>query len=221
MKFYDIIHDTYEATPGLIFEYINASSDEDYGNNSNLEGISSVTTMEDKKKNSLNFEELSYSFSLPELKFYFRQLFYGLSKIHEHNIIHRDMKPENIIMNYRNKYLKIIDFSLSRFYYPSLQLSIAGTTSYMAPEILMKYKQYHYTCDVWSVGIMLFRILFQDLYYFSSNSSYRQLESLVEVSTIFSDCFHFFLFHFFVHVFFSILSFTFFLNICLLLLLLF
>ena len=64
------------------------------------------------------------------------QIIVGLGKLHEKNIIHRDLKLENIMLN-TNGYIKIIDFGMSRMLAPrSLAHTVCGTQEYYAPEII-------------------------------------------------------------------------------------
>lgn len=74
------------------------------------------------------------------------------------NIMHRDIKPENIMFN--NGVLKIVDFGYARIMEnvdPS-SYTCLGTPAYMCPQIL-KNERYSDKCDVWSTGILLFRML--------------------------------------------------------------
>lgn len=73
----------------------------------------------------------------------------GLSYLHNMNIIHRDIKPNNVLM-YSKDQLKICDFGLAddsaldmKFF-----MDICGTTAYMAPEILL-YIGYSKAVDIW------------------------------------------------------------------------
>ena len=83
----------------------------------------------------------------------------------ENNIIHRDLKFENILLKYnddKNFTVKLSDYgsskrlnSLSRNYCNTN----TGTLIYMAPEILLGEK-HNYKCDLWSIGIIIFRLKF-------------------------------------------------------------
>lgn len=81
--------------------------------------------------------------------------------MHSHDLIHWDLKPENIIFEKLGQdklNLKIIDFGTSRKILGNEKLSTRmGTPYYIAPEVLNR--NYDKKCDVWSLGIIMY-ILF-------------------------------------------------------------
>ena len=82
------------------------------------------------------------------------QLFSGLSYCHSQNILHRDIKPQNILINETTNELKITDFGLARAV--SLPIpcyaSEAVTLWYRPPELLLGANCYTTSVDVWSAG---------------------------------------------------------------------
>ena len=81
--------------------------------------------------------------------------------MHSMHICHRDLKPENIMFSEENDLssIKIIDFGLSAQHFNYLTNNeYCGTFIYMAPEQIEK-KLYHYSVDIWSIGILMFMLL--------------------------------------------------------------
>jgi len=81
--------------------------------------------------------------------------------MHSMHICHRDIKPENIMFSEENNLssIKIIDFGLSAQHFNYLANNdYCGTVIYMAPEQIEK-KLYHYSVDIWSIGILMFMLL--------------------------------------------------------------
>ena len=81
--------------------------------------------------------------------------------MHSKHICHRDIKPENIMFSEENNLssIKIIDFGLSAQHFNYLTNNeYCGTFIYMAPEQIEK-KLYHFSVDIWSIGILMFMLL--------------------------------------------------------------
>ncbi|CAD8184973.1 unnamed protein product [Paramecium pentaurelia] len=91
-----------------------------------------------------------------------KQLFEGLNFIHKNNIIHRDIKSANLILQ-KDGLLKIIDFGLACFDGDQLKdYPKCGTPGYCAPEILQNIgnkNQYDSKVDVFSAGCVLYKLL--------------------------------------------------------------
>ncbi|XP_041421086.1 serine/threonine-protein kinase N1-like [Xenopus laevis] len=88
--------------------------------------------------------------------FYSSCIVLGLEFLHEHNVIHRDLKLDNVLLD-ASGYIKITDFGLCKkgMGVGVLTTSPAGTPYYTAPEIL-KREPYGRAVDWWSVGVMLY-----------------------------------------------------------------
>lgn len=109
-------------------------------------------------------------------QFFFSQLVNGLKFLDKHNIVHRDIKPRNILLTNQRRVLKIADFGFAkRSNEASLYDTICGSPMYMAPEIMNKNK-YNKQTDLWSIGIMLYEMLF-GFHPYKSCKSYNEIKS--------------------------------------------
>lgn len=84
----------------------------------------------------------------------------GLSFIHSCKILHRDLKPQNILVNLKNE-AKIADFGLARTFSNELRpySQEVVTLWYRAPELLIGQAEYSCEIDIWSIGCILFEII--------------------------------------------------------------
>ena len=90
-----------------------------------------------------------------------RQTLTALSYCHSNMLAHRDIKPQNILLESKEgeTFVKLIDFGLAKFYTKDTYFNEAiGTPLFMAPEIL-KQLPYDYKVDIWSIGIITFMML--------------------------------------------------------------
>ncbi|KAK2828532.1 hypothetical protein Q5P01_019566 [Channa striata] len=86
------------------------------------------------------------------------QLVSALYYLHSHRILHRDMKPQNILLG-KSGVVKLCDFGFARAMSVSTLVltSIKGTPLYMSPELVQE-KPYDHTADLWSLGCILYEL---------------------------------------------------------------
>ena len=94
----------------------------------------------------------------PQIQSIASQLVSALYYLHQNRILHRDMKPQNILLC-KDGSVKLCDFGFARSMSVSTLVltSIKGTPLYMAPEIVQE-RPYDHTADLWSLGCILFEL---------------------------------------------------------------
>ena len=103
--------------------------------------------------------------SIDECMHYLKQMLDGILYCHSNRVIHRDLKPQNLLID-ANGNLKIADFGLARSFtvpLPSLTHEVV-TLWYRPPEILLGQKIYTPSIDVWSIGCIFGRLKSGDDY---------------------------------------------------------
>ncbi|NWQ86183.1 ULK3 kinase, partial [Burhinus bistriatus] len=100
---------------------------------------------------------------LPEkvARIFLQQLACALKFLHDHNISHLDLKPQNILLSTpENPQLKLADFGFAQHMSPWDEKHVLrGSPLYMAPEMVCR-QQYDARVDLWSVGVILYEALF-------------------------------------------------------------
>ncbi|CAN6241484.1 unnamed protein product [Urochloa humidicola] len=92
---------------------------------------------------------------------FMRQIGAGLQVLRRHHVVHRDLKPQNILLSSPSSdaILKISDFGLARVLRPGEYADTAcGSCLYMAPEVML-FQKYDDKVDMWSIGAILFELL--------------------------------------------------------------
>jgi len=89
------------------------------------------------------------------------QIINAVRYLHDFGIVHRDLKLENVMMSDSSNvaHPKIVDFGLAKIIGPNEKADEPfGTLGYVAPEVLKK-RPYSYSCDVWSIGCIMYALL--------------------------------------------------------------
>ena len=96
-----------------------------------------------------------------EVQCYTLQIIRALKYLHNHRIIHRDLKLGNLFLTSKLE-LKLGDFGLAAKleYDGQRRKTVCGTPNYVAPEILEKKNGHSYEVDIWSLGIVIYTMLF-------------------------------------------------------------
>ncbi|XP_029611581.1 serine/threonine-protein kinase 17A [Salmo trutta] len=105
--------------------------------------------------------ERDEAFKEEDVKRLMRQILEGVSFLHRNNMVHLDLKPQNILLTSDALLgdIKIVDFGLSRMVSSNQELrEIMGTPEYVAPEIL-NYEPISTATDMWSIGVLAYVML--------------------------------------------------------------
>lgn len=126
VRLYDVLHSDKKLT--LVFEHCD----------------------QDLKK---YFDSLNGDIDLDVVKSFMYQLLRGLAFCHSHNVLHRDLKPQNLLIN-KNGELKLADFGLARAFGIPVKCYSAEVVTlwYRPPDVLFGAKLYTTSIDMWSAG---------------------------------------------------------------------
>lgn len=102
--------------------------------------------------------------------------------LHSKNIMHRDLKLENIMIT-KEFHVKIIDFGFScqSSNQDTMRTTLCGSIAYCSPEILLNIP-YNFGCDIWSLGIVFYAIVVQQLPFWDDNVS-MLAKKILELNT--------------------------------------
>lgn len=97
-------------------------------------------------------------------------------------IMHRDVKPHNVMIDHEHRKLRLIDWGLAEFYHPSQEYNVRVASRYFkGPELLVDYQMYDYSLDMWSLGCMLASMIFRKEPFFHGHDNYDQLVRIAKV----------------------------------------
>ena len=98
-------------------------------------------------------------FSEERIITWFLEICQAIKYIHDKQILHRDLKPKNIFLT-KNEVIKLGDFGISKVLnsMEDKTNTYAGTYLYMSPEVIKDNESYSFSCDIWSLGIILYEL---------------------------------------------------------------
>lgn len=154
VKLLDYVRDSQSKTPSLIFEYIN----------------------------NIDFKQLYPTFQDYDIRYYMREVLRALDHCHSMGIMHRDVKPHNIMIDHSKRQLRLIDWGLAEFYHVNTPVNVrVASRYYKGPELLVDYQLYDYSLDIWSLGCMFAGMIFRREPFFRGSDNYDQLVRVAKV----------------------------------------
>ena len=94
--------------------------------------------------------------------YYSAEVLLSLQFLHSHNIIYRDLKPENMVISMLDRgHIKLVDFGFAKQLKSLCQRTHTncGTPAYIAPEILRGHNGHGHEVDIWSLGVLLYNLV--------------------------------------------------------------
>jgi casein kinase II subunit alpha len=129
------------------------------------------------------WRELFATMSLDDSRYYIYRVLQALEHTHRRGVMHRDVKPVNILCINPRGHVKLADWGLAEFYHPLRRYSVhVATRYYKSPETLLGYEYYDYSMDIWAVGVMLLEILSQKLHVFDGGDNDHQIDAVMDVT---------------------------------------
>ena len=134
IKLLDVVRDPQSKTPSLVFEHVD----------------------------NADFKSLYPTFNEYDIRFYIFEVLKALDYCHSNGIMHRDVKPHNIMIDHNKKKLRLIDWGLAEFYHKGQEYNVRVASRYFkGPELLVDLHDYDYSLDMWSLGCMFAGMIFE------------------------------------------------------------
>jgi len=150
----DVVKDPLSQTPTLVFEHVN----------------------------NCDQKSLYERFTEKDVSYYIFQILRALEYCHSQGIMHRDVKPQNVMIDHEKRQLKLIDWGLADFYHRDREYSVrVASRHHKGPELLVENTHYDYSLDVWGAGCMLAGMIFRKDPFFCGKDNVDQLVKIARV----------------------------------------
>ncbi|KAF9600755.1 hypothetical protein IFM89_012199 [Coptis chinensis] len=155
VKLLDIVRDDQQSkTPSLIFEHV---------------------------KNT-DFRTLYPTLTDYDIRYYIYELLKALDYCHSQGVMHRDVKPSNVMIDHELRKLRLIDWGLAEFYHPGMEYNVrVASRFYKGPELFVDLQDYDYSLDMWSLGCMFGGMIFRTEHLFHGRDNHDQFVKIAKV----------------------------------------
>ena len=150
----DVVRDPISKTPAVVFEHVN----------------------------NTDFKTLYPTLGDMDVRYYILELLKALDFCHSMGIMHRDVKPHNVMIDHANRKLRLIDWGLAEFYHAGREYNVrVASRYYKGPELLVDFQTYDYSLDMWSLGCKLAAIVFKKEPFFHGHDNFDQLGKITKI----------------------------------------
>ncbi|KAA8497429.1 Casein kinase II subunit alpha-2 [Porphyridium purpureum] len=150
----DVCRDPQSKVPSLIFEHVN----------------------------NTDFKVLYPKLTLYDVAYYVYEVLKALDYAHSNGIMHRDVKPHNVMIDHQKRKVRLIDWGLAEFYHQNKEYNVRVASRYFkGPELLVDLQDYDYSLDIWSLGCMMAGMIFRREPFFHGQDNQDQLVKIARV----------------------------------------
>ncbi|KAI9782834.1 MAG: Casein kinase II subunit alpha [Geoglossum umbratile] len=148
----DVVRDSQSRTPSLIFEYV------DY----------------------TDFRALYPKFIDYDVRYYLFELLKALDFCHSKGIMHRNVRPHNVLIDHEKRKLRLIGWGTADFYHQGTQYE-RETYWCSGPELLLDFRECDYSIDMWSLGALSASMIFRKEPFFHGAGQVEQLTKIAKI----------------------------------------
>ncbi len=131
---------------------------------------------------NMDWQKAFPKFTIDDVRFYVFEVLKALHYAHSNDVMYRDLKPSNIVMDYQKKKIRVIDWGQSELYHPNKEFRVfVSTRQYKGSELLVGLTDYDYSVDILALGCLFAGMLFNKEKFFFGCDTVGQLLEIAYV----------------------------------------